>query len=220
MAAPGRTQSGAPDAELYASPRTNHGSAHPLVLDVGGPLAACRVVVWEATSWRTLSSTQSGAPDAECALAPRADHGSAHPSTLGPVPPGMGSVGTEIPFHGSTHPKRHLLPSVQCDAPVWPGSPPRANCLSCAAILAYISFVRGGGPLRALLGVSGGSCDVCTGVYTSLHIISYILMFYRNFELIFEFMALKRAPICGWNVCLAFFLSIFICNSENFIRRK
>ena len=53
-----------------------------------------------------------------------------------------------------------------------------------------------------------------------IFIISYILMFYRNFELIFEFMVLKRAPICGRNVCLAFFLTIFICNSENFIRRK
>ena len=27
----------------------------------------------------------------------------------------------------------------------------------------------GGGPLRTLLGVSGGSCDVCTGMYTSFH---------------------------------------------------
>ena len=45
-------------------------------------------------------------------------------------------------------------------------------------------------------------------------------MFYRNLELIFEFMALKRAPICGRNVCLAFFLSIFISNSDNFNRRK
>ena len=41
-------------------------------------------------------------------------------------------------------------------------------------------------------------------------IISYILMFYRNFELIFEFMALKRAPICGRNVCLSFFLCVFL----------
>ena len=38
-----------------------------------------------------------------------------------------------------------------------------------SGVLPYISFVRGGGPLRALLGVSGGSCDVCTGMYTSLH---------------------------------------------------
>ena len=45
MAAPGRTQSGAPDAELYASPRTNHGSAHPLVLDVGDHQSVRRVVV-------------------------------------------------------------------------------------------------------------------------------------------------------------------------------
>ena len=50
-------------------------------------------------------------------------------------------------------------------------------------------------------------------------IISYILMFYRNFKLIFEFMALKRAPICGQNVCLAFFLGIFISNIDNFNRR-
>ena len=40
-------------------------------------------------------------------------------------------------------------------------------------------------------------------------IISYILMFYRNLELIFEFMALKRAPICGRNVSLAFFFEYF-----------
>ena len=45
-------------------------------------------------------------------------------------------------------------------------------------------------------------------------------MFYRNFELILEFMALKRAPICGRNVCLAFFLSTFISNSDNFNRRE
>ena len=42
-------------------------------------------------------------------------------------------------------------------------------------------------------------------------IISYILIFYRNFELTFEFMALKRAPICGRNVCLSFFFCIFLC---------
>ena len=45
-------------------------------------------------------------------------------------------------------------------------------------------------------------------------IMSYILIFYTNFELIFEFMALKRAPICGRNVCLSFFLRIFTSNSE------
>ena len=45
-------------------------------------------------------------------------------------------------------------------------------------------------------------------------------MFYRNFELIFEFMALKRAAVCGQNVFLAFFLSIFISNSDNFNLRK
>ena len=52
-------------------------------------------------------------------------------------------------------------------------------------------------------------------------IISYILIFYRNFELIFEFMALKRAPISGRNVCLSFFLFLrfFISNSDNFNRR-
>ena len=44
----------------------------------------------------------------------------------------------------------------------------RSGVFGSAAVLAYISFVRGGGPLRALLGVSGGSCDVCTGVYTLL----------------------------------------------------
>ena len=32
MVAPGRTRSGAPDAEFYTSPRTNHGSAQPLDL--------------------------------------------------------------------------------------------------------------------------------------------------------------------------------------------
>ena len=43
-------------------------------------------------------------------------------------------------------------------------------------------------------------------------IISYILIFHRNFELIFEFMALKRAPICGQNVCLSFFFFwVFLC---------
>ena len=36
------------------------------------------------------------------------------------------------------------------------------------------------------------------------------LLFYRNFELIFEFMALKRAPICGRNVCLSFFFWVFL----------
>ena len=45
-------------------------------------------------------------------------------------------------------------------------------------------------------------------------IISYILIFCRNFELIFEFMALKRAPICGRNVCLAFFFWL-IFNIQN-----
>ena len=53
--------------------------------------------------------------------------------------------------------------------------------------------------------------------------IFYILIFHRNFELIFEFMALKTAPICGRNVCLSFFLfflSIFVYNSDNFNRRK
>ena len=42
---------------------------------------------------------------------------------------------------------------------------------------------------------------------------------YRNVELIFEFMALKRAPICGRNVCLSFFLRIFKSNN-NFNQRK
>ena len=51
-------------------------------------------------------------------------------------------------------------------------------------------------------------------------IISYTLMFYRNFELIFGFMALKRAPICGWNVCLSFFLRIFTSNSDTFNQIK
>ena len=41
-------------------------------------------------------------------------------------------------------------------------------------------------------------------------IISYILIFYRNFELFFEFMALKRAPICGRKVCLSFFFCLFL----------
>ena len=43
-----------------------------------------------------------------------------------------------------------------------------------------------------------------------ISIISYIQIFYRNFELIFEFMALKRAPICGRNVCLSFFFCVFL----------
>ena len=38
-------------------------------------------------------------------------------------------------------------------------------------------------------------------------IVSYILMFYRNFELIFEFMALKRAPHM-WPKRLPFFLFV------------
>ena len=41
-------------------------------------------------------------------------------------------------------------------------------------------------------------------------IFSYILIFYRNFKLIFEFMALKRAPICGRNVCLSFLFCVFL----------
>ena len=41
-------------------------------------------------------------------------------------------------------------------------------------------------------------------------IISCILIFYRNFDLIFEFMTLKRAPICGRNVCLSFFFYVFL----------
>ena len=45
-------------------------------------------------------------------------------------------------------------------------------------------------------------------------------MFYRNFELIFEFMALKRAPICGRNVCLSFFLRIFTSKSDIFNQIK
>ena len=45
-------------------------------------------------------------------------------------------------------------------------------------------------------------------------------MFYRNLELIFEFMALKRAPICGRNVCLSFFLRIFTSNSDIFNQIK
>ena len=45
VAAPGRTRSGAPDAEVYASLRTNHGSAHPLALDVGNHQSVRRVVV-------------------------------------------------------------------------------------------------------------------------------------------------------------------------------
>ena len=51
-------------------------------------------------------------------------------------------------------------------------------------------------------------------------IISYILMFYKYFELIFEFMALKRAPICGRNVCLSFFFRIFTSNSDIFNQIK
>ena len=51
-------------------------------------------------------------------------------------------------------------------------------------------------------------------------IISYILIFYRNFELIFEFMALKRFPICGRNVCFSFFLRNLKSNSDNFNQWK
>ena len=53
--------------------------------------------------------------------------------------------------------------TLRCDPARRPGRRPSA------AVVPYISFVRGGAPLRALLGVSGGSCDVCTGMYTSLH---------------------------------------------------
>ena len=45
-------------------------------------------------------------------------------------------------------------------------------------------------------------------------------MFYRNFELIFEFTALKRAPICGRNVYFSFFLRIFTSNSDIFNQIK
>ena len=48
----------------------------------------------------------------------------------------------------------------------------------------------------------------------SFLIIFYIVILYRNFELIFEFMAMKRAPICDRNVCLSFFLRIFKCNNN------
>ena len=41
-------------------------------------------------------------------------------------------------------------------------------------------------------------------------IIVYILILYRNFELIFEFMALKRAPICGRKWTKLFFISMTI----------
>ena len=41
-------------------------------------------------------------------------------------------------------------------------------------------------------------------------IISYILIFYRHFEFIFEFVALRRAPISGRNVCLSFFFCVFL----------
>ena len=51
-------------------------------------------------------------------------------------------------------------------------------------------------------------------------IISYILMFYRNLELNFGLMVLKRAPICGRNVCLSFFLRIFTSNSDIFNQIK
>ena len=44
VAAPGRSRSGVPDAKVYASPRTNHGSAHPLALDVGNHQPVHRVV--------------------------------------------------------------------------------------------------------------------------------------------------------------------------------
>ena len=51
-------------------------------------------------------------------------------------------------------------------------------------------------------------------------IISYIPIFYSNFELIFEFMALRRAPVCGRNACLSFFcvflyLIVIILIEEN-----
>ena len=47
VATPGRTRSGAPDTEFCTSPRTNHGNAHPLVLDVGKHRPVRRVVVDE-----------------------------------------------------------------------------------------------------------------------------------------------------------------------------
>ena len=55
--------------------------------------------------------------------------------------------------------------------------------------------------------------------FETFMMIFYILILYWNFELIFEFMALKRAPICGQNVCLFFFLSIFKSNN-NLNQRK
>ena len=64
------------------------------------------------------------------------------------------------------------------------------------------------------------NCKLWDKFFNLMIILILILPFYRNFEWIFEFMALKRAPICGRNVCLAFCLSIFLFNSENFNRRK
>ena len=103
VAAEGRTRSGASDAEVYASPRTNHRRAHPLALDVGKHRPARRFVV-DKVQWP---------PQVELGqehLTPR--------STLrrGPI------MGAAIQWYSTwgttTHQKRHLLPSVQCDAPV------------------------------------------------------------------------------------------------------
>ena len=45
-------------------------------------------------------------------------------------------------------------------------------------------------------------------------ILSYVLIFYRNFETILEFMAPKRTPICGET--LAFLFTFFECTIDNF----
>ena len=50
VAAPGTTRSGSPDDEVYASPRINHGSAHPLALDVGNHQSV-RCVVVDEVQW-------------------------------------------------------------------------------------------------------------------------------------------------------------------------
>ena len=52
--------------------------------------------------------------------------------------------------------------------------------------------------------------NVLNSMIILILIISFILMFYRNFDFIFEFMAPKTAPICGKNVCLSFFFGVFL----------
>ena len=53
-----------------------------------------------------------------------------------------------------------------------------------------------------------------------IFIISYILIIYRKFKIIFYLMALKRAPICIRNVCLSYFCVIFIHTIDNLYKEN